>query len=676
MERLVSEIQDNLFVDFNSPEILEIRTAVETLLGHLSGSLKKTHPFFEVSKIVACGSMAEETRNWKYSDGYYIVEFDYLAQLKFPSTFTLQDGCPGFMQILDQHRHIEKYCNRFKSLGTLGALNQGRLAFGFTYDLLKSISVLCNCYRFDTSIKMVNTSDCCKIYSHGTLHKMIQYSEECRCCKVYKPTGVLRLATGATIGSPYFHGCSLVFEWTSNTNQLTPRAGAQNDKSVIILIDFVPAIELRQTKSELGGEGRSLVQLDSKAATEENWKHLYFLVGKGCNKKKHEMCWKISNCVREIRILRETHVSHRHAYMILKYLKECLFSSFPSTTGVPTTYKLKTAVLHHCLACSGSPPKVMTCVLDILQFLTCSYNNHSLRNVTNGLNLLLPERIDKFPTQHITMHYNRCEIIGDCFASTVDLIHQLNNFENVGTFKKYSEAFKLLGQTYEKAWSATEVEIVYKVDRKMVGQTLYQVMAGENVGHKLQSAIYNNGSPCDHWTDAIHPIQYSQVRDMYNFHHMHCPEPVGREVAQKEHLLIECKKNSGYYQWDEESQLEWFKCMKEDKFAQEALNSVYTVEILFVPTAICKPRIKSITKHDDVDVLAPRQPCFKMFVSVKSYLRKIESIFNRVMKMQWPVFSRVLITRLPLKLLFGYLFILLIYNYKRHQNVDSTFPPE
>ncbi|XP_033750088.1 uncharacterized protein LOC117334518 [Pecten maximus] len=586
MERFVSEIQYNLFVDFKSQEIFEMKNAVETLLNNLAGSLRKTHPFFDVSRIVACGSMAEETRNWRRSDdGHYIIEFDYLAHLKYPPKFTLEDGCSGFMLILDHQRHMDKYCNKFKSLGKLNALNQGRLAFAFNFDLLKSVSALCNCYRFDTAINIVDSSNCCKIFSHGTLYKMIQYSEECTCCKVTKETGVLRLATGTTTGSPYFHGCSLVFEWTSNTNKLTPQSGVRNEKPVIVLIDFVPAIELIQRKSELGSKFLSSMQHENMETTED-LEHHCFLVGKGCNKKTHELCWKISNCVREIRILRETHVYHRYAYMIMKFINECLYSSFPLTTGVPTTYKLKTAVLHHCMVCLGSPPNVMSCVQDILQFLSCSYSKQTLCNVTNGLNLLLPEHIDKFPPQHIIMHCNRCKLIGDCFTSTADFLHQTNVFEDKCTFQKCSEAFRLLGQTYEKAWNSTEVEVVFTVDRKMVAKALRQFMTGGNVHHQLQSALCNNGPLDDHWTKTLHPIQCSQVREMYNFHHMHCPEPIGREVTSKERLLTNCKINSGYYNWNNESRLEWFNCMKEDNFAQDALDSEYTAEILFIPTSM------------------------------------------------------------------------------------------
>ncbi|XP_069123980.1 uncharacterized protein [Argopecten irradians] len=597
MERFVSEIKNKLFVDFKKREIFEMKNAVEILLNNLAESLKKTHPFFEVAQIVACGSMEEGTRNWKCTDdGHYVVEFDYLAKLKYPSKFTLDDSCPGFMYVYDDHQQMDKYGNRYQYAGKLGALNRGKLAFGFNYDLLKSVKELCKCYRFDTAINVVKTKTCCKIYSHGSLYKMIEYSDECKCCKVHQQTGVLKLATGTTIGSPYFHGCSLVFEWTSKTNALTPRVGGRDEKPVIVLIDFVPAIELKKRKPEQENETIPYIVFDSTESNDD-LDHHCFLVGKGCNKNTHGMCWKISNCLREIQILKETHIFHRYAYMILKFINECLFSSFPSTTGVPTTYKLKTAVLRHCLVCTGPPLYVMACVQDILQFLSNSYSKQTLCNVTNGLNLLLAERIDKFPPQHVVMHKNRCKLIGNCFKSTADFLHQTNIFGATCTFQKCSEAFRLLGKTYEEAWNSTEVEIVFTVDRKRIANALLLFMKGEDIHEKLKSAICSNRPAGDHWTKSLHPIQYSEVRDMYNFHHMHCPEPIGREVTSKERLLVNCKKNSGYYNWDSGWRLEWYQCMKQNKFAQEALDSVYTTEILFVPSTLCR----SSQKHSDID---------------------------------------------------------------------------
>lgn len=68
-------------------------------------------------------------------------------------------------------------------------------------------------------------------------------------------------------------------------------------------------------------------------------------------KQGHRTCWKKSDCQIEVKILKNSSSSHRVAYMVLKFLCDKLFSGFIEDGSVPTTYRIKTVVLHHIQNC-------------------------------------------------------------------------------------------------------------------------------------------------------------------------------------------------------------------------------------------------------------------------------------------------------------------------------------
>jgi predicted CoA-binding protein len=113
-------------------------------------------------------------------------------------------------------------------------------------------------------------------------------------------------------------------------------------------------------------------------------------VSKLCEPFRHYQFWDVTQChndddstrirdysaecmVNEVQILRSTEVAHRHAYRVLKFLFEHVFTGFPiSATGIPTTYKLKTAVMHHCQACTNNRNWIK-CTLEIFNTLKSSF---------------------------------------------------------------------------------------------------------------------------------------------------------------------------------------------------------------------------------------------------------------------------------------------------------------
>jgi hypothetical protein len=98
---------------------------------------------------------------------------------------------------------------------------------------------------FIEQFNISRVNECCKACIHGEVYKQDTFTETCERCHVKTATGVLRLATGTTSGSPYTQHCSLVFEWNRHhcDTVLHPRTG--NDEKVhkvlILVLLFVHA---------------------------------------------------------------------------------------------------------------------------------------------------------------------------------------------------------------------------------------------------------------------------------------------------------------------------------------------------------------------------------------------------------------------------------------------------
>lgn len=557
------DVKDNVFVDHDREEIRDIQKSVEIMLNRLTKLLEKSCPIYSIIRIVPCGSMAEHTRNWKFLNNYEygVLEFDYLAVLEDSSLGQSKttNTCAGFMQIeiLNQSGPILKFCRR-----PFTTLEQKSLSFAFHFDLLKSINSLCSCMGFIEQFSISRVNECCKACIHGEVYKQDTFTETCERCHVKTATGVLRLATGTTSGSPYTQNCSLVFEWNRHhcDTVLHPRTG--NDEKVhkvLILVDYLPTVELNSQSSK-----RTIS--DSNTQTDGISNH--FLVPKCCY-RNHHFCWKISHCESEVQILRSTEVAHRHAYRVLKFLFEHVFKGFPiSATGIPATYKLKTAVMHHCQACTNNRNWIK-CTLEILRYLSNFYSTNGLPHFFSNLNLLTPVRLDAFPKQHLIWTNNRNKIIGDCLLFIYKFFTEIgkshHNMYNEYSYSNLTEALNFIGNVFRLAWIQTEVDNIYKVHKKELFQVLRDIFViGGKKSHILmpEKYIFKIETEKEHWTKFLHFVEYAEVRKLFAFHHMDFPDPPGRVISQEESYFEKYKIKCGYHTWSKREQSEWIETVK------------------------------------------------------------------------------------------------------------------
>ncbi|XP_045186586.2 uncharacterized protein LOC123544576 isoform X2 [Mercenaria mercenaria] len=94
--------------------------------------------------------------------------------------------------------------------------------------------------------------------------------------------------------------------------------------------------------------------------------------------------WKISFYDTELQALQGTSVTHRHAYMVLKFVLEQLKGG---VTGYISSYYLKTGILHHINEC-GKAHSVSQCVIDVLEYLSRCFEAQNLPNFVSDRNII------------------------------------------------------------------------------------------------------------------------------------------------------------------------------------------------------------------------------------------------------------------------------------------------
>lgn len=343
---------------------------------------------------------------------------------------------------------------------------------------------------------------------------------------------------------------------------LNSRTG-NNEKvhNVLILVDFLPTVELNSQSSKR-------TKSDSNTQTDDISNH--FLVPKCCYRNDN-FCWKISHCESEVQILRSTEVAHRHAYRVLKFLLEHVFKGFPiSANGIPTTYKLKTTVMHHCQACSNNiHVDWIKCTLEILRYLSNFYSTNDLPHFVSNLNLLTPARLDTFPKQHLIWTINRHELIGDCLLFIYKFFTEIykyhHNIYNEYSYSNLTEALNFIGTVFRLAWIQTEVDTIYKVHKKELFQILRDIFViGGKKSHVLMSEkyIFKIETEKEHWTKFLHFVEYAEVRNLFAFHLMDFPYPPGRGISQEESYFENYKIKCGYHTWSKREQSDWIETVK------------------------------------------------------------------------------------------------------------------
>lgn len=599
METIVDEIKRCVCLDINSEEKVDIKESIVTLLQRLLKSLEHVNDRFVVKRIVPCGSMEEGTRNWKFSkhNREPIIEFDFLAVLNEPSDTKLlfTEHCSGYMAIMYDNDKFLSYCLNKPETG----LQADRISFSFSYDLLKSVNFMCKCFQFDDKLKFLQKDECCKYVVQGTVSKM---GSGCEICTEHKPSGYMQIATGNDVGSPYYNDCTLVFKWTSKSHSLLvpdPEnyCEKRNQGYLYVLVDFLPAFELFK-------ENRSACKnfLDDQISKLD---HECYLVPKMC-KLGHRTCWKKSDCETEVKTLKNSSSSHRVAYMVVKFLCDKLFSGYIEDGSVPTTYRIKTVVLHHIQNCETC--EVVTCIKQLICHIASSFAHQSLSHFVNGSNLLAANTQEKLPPQDKTWHQNRCLVVAECFYFIQKLAE--NCSKKISTINRISlqtliGLFRFINRTFHLAWSQTEVEPTFVVNQEellfLFEKTLNKVQSLDQTSattfidklacdYNFSFLTVKQSSPEIHWTAHLKVWEYESVREMYQKHHFECPDPPGRNsTTPDEKILSKAQMFCGFHSWSYEEQEKWKAKLANSKDPDNIVTALKAVDIYYVDEKKIKP---------------------------------------------------------------------------------------
>ena len=371
-----NEILEELFtkasIDYSNPEILHIQTAVHTMVERIVTRVNERGRF-KISRIVPCGSMAEQTAVLKfhYKNEMY-TEFDFLANLDYSPNIICRDHhcgqcvevsefpvSVGAMSKLQEYE--DKFLRQCDELGHLGTA--GRCDHLFWREVNTCLGSACKCFSVQYDNHFRNPS-----YSYK-LAAECESDYRCDKCVVEKPTGILRVNHSVSVGRNEHANCSLSFMWTSKANTITVydqmlQEEARQVTSLSVHVDFLPALEVHKAKPD-------------EAV------HDFFLVPKHCNICGYdENKWRKSNCMSEIAyIVNEMSEKHRKCYKIIKYfLSQCL--STVVIIGIIfrniNWYYVKTVTLNHSRECSDSSEGCAKCVLKILTDLKHAYETKTL----------------------------------------------------------------------------------------------------------------------------------------------------------------------------------------------------------------------------------------------------------------------------------------------------------
>ena len=93
LNEMLEQVNTRSSIDYRNEEIKDIKTAVRTMLERIVTRVNK-RGMFKISRIVPCGSMAEQTAVLKFNYKKMYTEFDFLANLEYSPNIICRDhGC-------------------------------------------------------------------------------------------------------------------------------------------------------------------------------------------------------------------------------------------------------------------------------------------------------------------------------------------------------------------------------------------------------------------------------------------------------------------------------------------------------------------------------------------------------------------------------------------------------
>ena len=386
LKQFFQHIIANASVDYTSPEIQDIKTAVDTMLERIKTRVNN-QGIFKIARIVRGGSMAEKTSRWKIEDSHHHLEFDFLAALENALKHCKDQTayCPGCITIVKAPVDKERLrqCYDGDDILAIGLRNSYRRGNIFSEGALEAQDVINDLFIKDINYCLTSSCDCLTYQCHEIEHRgyeislrpsSVEHKHGCDECTVDMSTGTLHVNTVISVKQlpPGPSECSLIFRWISKAKSLSAPdelllQEPQLLSSLPIYVDFLPALEsLKPTPSGAGDE------------------HDYFIVPKRCNVCGLSVLgknWRKSWCLTEINAFTtDMPDKHRRCYQVIKFLSE-QYSRLPN-------YHIKTVVLNHHTTCADTTDNCVDCVIGILRELRQAYKTMELLSYQSNLNII------------------------------------------------------------------------------------------------------------------------------------------------------------------------------------------------------------------------------------------------------------------------------------------------
>ena len=318
LEELVTEAG----VDFSNPEIQDIQSAVSEMIERIKTWINE-RGFFSISRTEVCGSMAEKTAMWKCAtrSNQPYIEFDFLAVLK--AACDIKPGCQECFSVSAPPMNLDVLEKSYRSLKyEYEGKNTVEECFTReTNNCLASCGCLEVIYRNQWSWgeNIIQSSSTCSKAQQG-----------CEKCTVERPTGTLRVETSEKFRDHVdidAHYPLVVFQWTSKAKILCTRdwcclPKTENMDNLTIHIDFLPAIELFQSKQQSADVAACSSSGLVLNPTSSEYEHYCFLVAKSCHvchphNRGYKSTWRRSGCRAEIdTIVNKMSDKHRKCYQV------------------------------------------------------------------------------------------------------------------------------------------------------------------------------------------------------------------------------------------------------------------------------------------------------------------------------------------------------------------------
>ena len=392
LNTFLKELVTEAGVDFSCPEIQDIQSAVSEMIERIKTGINE-RGVFSISRTEVCGSMAEKTAMWKCAippDRPYI-EFDFLAVLK--AVCDIKRDCQEcfYVETLPMNLDLlEKY---------YGSLSSTHL------NELERWEIVDHCFTGETN-NCLASCGCLEVnYPYQNLWWKYTFEPSSACsktqqgcdkCTVDRPTGALRVKTSVWMGQPdigvYY---TLIFQWTSKAKTLCTRdryclPETEKMDNLTIRIDFLPALELFQSKqqsADVAACSPSGLVLNPTSSEDE---HYCFLVDKRCavcDPDRNKGTWRRSGCRAEIdTVVNKMSDKHRKCYQVLKHY-----------TGYKRyglhNYQLKVAMLHHNSSCSDADEDCAKCVFKVLDELKHAHKTGQLKSLHSQASLMQPDTL-------------------------------------------------------------------------------------------------------------------------------------------------------------------------------------------------------------------------------------------------------------------------------------------